>query len=358
MFLLDAPSDSPCKSDSGTTDTTTSPPAGCYELECYGTARPQTHEDNQYTRYALSERPKPDSQLWFDNGNVVIAAGHTYFRVHADVLLRNANMFLAVHHLQVPHSAQTATVLVSDSAHDLKHLLHIFYDGFDYLERTDGPTKFGHHAAAARLAQKYDALAVLDRVTVCLRAAFFPATFDLWAQHEQARAERHTMCPEDALEAVNLFRALGWNDMLPAALYICASQLAPGTLLRGHPRADGTLEGLSTDDAARCVALQRTLVGESAAMAAALYALRPGKTCRNDRWFASNTCKATLVAESASRVQDTGALSGDPLGGHLRGRIAEWEDKGSVCAECARALREREDVLRREFWSKLPALCV
>ena len=97
-----------------------------------------------------------------------------------------------------------------------------------YLERTDGPTTFAHHAAAARLAHKYDALAVLDRVTVRLRTAFFPATFDLWAKHEQARADCQTMSPEYALEAVKQgSAAVGLRSKTHAVLLALKVLIAP-----------------------------------------------------------------------------------------------------------------------------------
>ena len=83
--------------------------------------------------------------LWFVDGNVVLAAQDTYFRVHQGVLSLNSSIFGSILE-DVEHSqAQLdklgicrnkrvagGTVLrLSDSAHDFEHLLRIFYQGFE-----------------------------------------------------------------------------------------------------------------------------------------------------------------------------------------------------------------------------------
>ena len=222
------------------------------------------------------------------------------------------------------------------------------------MERTHGPIAFGYHAAAARLAHKYNIVSVMDRATIALQT-FFPASFDTWVEHESLRAKRTLLHTEDAIEAVNLLRALSWKDMLPAALYLC-SQLRPEPLLQGHRRADRTLERLATDDVARCMRLQKAFVRESADIAARLYDTTRSDGCTNNRPFVFNTCKITLASENRSKILGGGALHGDPLGCALRDQIDLLETAGSVCGRCAAMLRRREEGMRREFWEKLPGL--
>lgn len=76
-----------------------------------------------------------DYDLWFHDGNVVILAEQTYFRVHANVIMRWSDNFFdlaqpisrALEEWDVPNWM----VKVSDSAHEIRHLFHILYDGFE-----------------------------------------------------------------------------------------------------------------------------------------------------------------------------------------------------------------------------------
>ena len=134
-------------------------------------------------------------------------------------------------------------------------LVHLYLPS--YLKSTR-PDDFADLAAAARLAHKYTVPVVLAEATLRLHQ-LFPPTFDIWEATEDVRAAAERVRPHDAFEAVNLFHTLGSGGadgaqagaMLPTALYLCW-QLTPGQLLRGHQRADGTLERLMTDDIERC----------------------------------------------------------------------------------------------------------
>ena len=88
--------------------------------------------------------------LWFEDGNVVIVAEESGFRVHKGILSRHSAVFVKV--LEHPSSVDSdalvdelglvidadntkiegnVVVHVSDSTHDFGHLLRTFYDGFE-----------------------------------------------------------------------------------------------------------------------------------------------------------------------------------------------------------------------------------
>ncbi|RPD55033.1 hypothetical protein L227DRAFT_657196 [Lentinus tigrinus ALCF2SS1-6] len=298
-----------------------------------------------------------DPDVWYPDGNLVIIAESTHFRTYTGTINKFSDNFLQL--AEVTHAVGTGyaaegckVVRVTDSAHDLRHVLRIIHEGFYYRQRTQGVVEFEYHASAARLSNKYNLVAIAHQVTTHL-SELFPSSFDLWDKNESLRTDRTHMSPEDAIEAVKLFRKLAWNDMLPAALYLCA-QLSPEILLGGHVRADGTLERLSRADRVLCIELKMTFIKESDAMFAQLCGKGRGQKCETNGLFGSEICRDTLAEQV--RRHDRDNLHGDPLGTHLRKKIGSWEKSKLVCVECARELRVREKDLRRSLWRKLPKM--
>ena len=83
--------------------------------------------------------PQRDDSFWFEDGNVVIVAQQTAFRVHRGVLSRHSETFSGLFTLPRPvgDAAQDdiegcPIIRITDSSHDLKHLLHALYDGLGY----------------------------------------------------------------------------------------------------------------------------------------------------------------------------------------------------------------------------------
>ena len=88
--------------------------------------------------------PRPDPELWFDDGNVVIVAGAAAFRVHTGVLSRHSEVFqdtFGVFRPALPAPSDVfggqPVVHVSDSANDFKQLLCMLYDGAKCVREVD-----------------------------------------------------------------------------------------------------------------------------------------------------------------------------------------------------------------------------
>ena len=176
----------------------------------------------------------------------------------------------------------------------------------------------------------------------------FPPASEAWNANMSLRA--NTLDESDPIEAINLFRALGWDDMLPAAFYL-ACQLPMTKLLHGVRRADGTLEKLSSADVERCIMLHRACVQASGAAHVAIFESGASSSC-NLSWF--SVCRKPLRDAGAKWKAE--ALHGEPLGKRLREMIGttEKECNGRICAECFKESRKKEKGLRDEFWQSLP----
>lgn len=75
------------------------------------------------------------SRFWFDDGNVILQAENTQFRVHRSLLSMQSSVFKDM--FSMPQPMDTATTLnvdrcpiitLSDKASDLEHVLSIFYE--------------------------------------------------------------------------------------------------------------------------------------------------------------------------------------------------------------------------------------
>lgn len=79
-----------------------------------------------------------DADLWFPDGSIVVIAERTGFRVHVSVLSRSSPVFRDIFGLPQPvpcngldgnSTFQGVPVIhVSDTAHDMRCLLHAIYD--------------------------------------------------------------------------------------------------------------------------------------------------------------------------------------------------------------------------------------
>jgi hypothetical protein len=85
-------------------------------------------------------QPLQRSRFWFDDGNVILQAENTQFRVHRSLLSLHSNVFKDM--FSMPQPMDTATTLnvegcpiitLSDKASDLEHVLSIFYENVRWV---------------------------------------------------------------------------------------------------------------------------------------------------------------------------------------------------------------------------------
>ncbi len=113
--------------------------------------------------------------------------------------------------------------------------------------------EFSILASWVRMGHKYGVDTLLEGSLRQLET-IFAADFSAWEaiQDESTPLSKISMRPQDAIEAVNLFRLVGRKHMLLTAFYLCC-RLATKELLQGHSRADGTPEKLEVEDLQRCL---------------------------------------------------------------------------------------------------------
>ncbi len=268
--------------------------------------RPRTEESN-----GDNADLQRDGSFWFEDGNIVVVAQQTGFRVHKGVLSRHSDTFSGL--FTVPQPSEGAeqidgcpVVRISDSAHDFDHLLRVLYDGlklyvhiqiicmcqlsglpltFFSFPEPGNRLSFDCLSALARLGHKYELPQVLSASVNRLKAVF-TTDFAVWKQHKFLRP----LCtptyelpiilyPKNCVEAISLFRTLGHPEMLPIAFYLCVAAVPLSMLLRGVQRADGTLETLAVDDLERFLMARDRLTKEGNRYAYALHGLELSPSC-------------------------------------------------------------------------------
>ena len=204
------------------------------------------------------------------------------------------------------------------------------------------------------MAQKYKLHILME--TYCILRHHFPSTFAEWEARERG------LSLEDAVEAINVFRAIGDDDTTTAHIRVVLYSIASSggntyrALLRGTRRHDGVFETLRKEDIERCVLLREALVEKSVWMAARLFEGEASADCRG----VDDQCEARISETRTAIIYDDDDewVGADPLGECMRARIDSMElERGrGICGICAGMLCERDRELRQELWEEMPIL--
>ncbi|KAF7984327.1 hypothetical protein HWV62_15323 [Athelia sp. TMB] len=171
--------------------------------------------------------------IWFFDGNIVIDASSTLFRVHRGVLAKNSDVFRDLFLVPQPTAIPSgeiegcAVVQMHDSAEDWTYVLNAMYDG--RRNTSQALPKFGMVAAFLRLGKKYDIPQLRDEALSVLRSAFSSTLkgFDGRAKNsfwEYDGKYRY-------FQIIGLARETGTLDLLPMAFYALCENHSPTGLM-------------------------------------------------------------------------------------------------------------------------------
>ncbi|KAK7690458.1 hypothetical protein QCA50_005556 [Cerrena zonata] len=194
---------------------------------------------------------------WFDDGNIVIVAENTGFKVHRDVLSQRSEIFkdmLLVPQPPVPNQDEILdgipVVHVSDTQKDLFYVISAIYNGYKYFGEGKLMT-FPVIGAFLRLGNKYE-IPELQRAAISRLRACFPDRLkdfrnaETTAQCAETEDEDEDMdeedlkfnppliymCLEEVIGVIDLARTHNLPSLLPAAFYLI-SCLPPEIVVKG-----------------------------------------------------------------------------------------------------------------------------
>ncbi|TBU41579.1 hypothetical protein BD309DRAFT_1081994 [Dichomitus squalens] len=303
-----------------------------------------------------------DSDIWFEDGNIIVIAQSTAFRFHKSVLASHSQVFREL--FSVPQPSPNAgeseaidgcTVMyVSDTGYDFRELLRAIYRGVSYLH-PEQTISFPILAALARLGHKYQLDQLLDAVIFRLQRTF-NTDLEVWDRSRGFGADSPLgLVPNNAIEALNLFRRLQRSDMIPTALCGC-SRLPPAVLIHGVDRADGvTRESLELTDLELCWKVQKRLIREAVdqmTLFSEYFVTRLAEVKCQRRDYCIEGLK--ILLQETRRGMSYLAFV-DPL--DKFSSIFESDDarfSKRLCRDCLAVLKSRHWELRKKVWGKLP----
>ncbi|GBE89326.1 hypothetical protein SCP_1503340 [Sparassis crispa] len=301
-----------------------------------------------------------DADFWFEDGNIVLIANRTAFRVHQGVLSRHSEVLRSLLILSQPVDEETMfgcpSVHMSDSPTDLQHLLRVLYDsGMSYFERAKC-LEFSEVAALVRLSHKYG-IKPICRDGLARMKTIFTDDFSTWTDLQRSTLGGvHSICSpvlslkaSEAIMAVSLARLTDSLTMLPTALYICCL-LQPRVLLQGATLSDGSSAQLSAADLELCVSAIPTLTTGHLAGTLCLW-VPPSPQC--SRWSTCANSLRKFFMGTSKHVKELTSVDVLGLSSELIDVVAV---EGRPCADCTVFMKSRSIEWHHKFWDDLPSI--
>jgi len=163
-------------------------------------------------------------EVWYDDGNLIIQAGHSLFRVYKGLLASRSAMLAEI--LSQPLGEERGQDLIEgqpvvefhDSPDDMCYFLRAIFES-GYFE-VDRETTFPILAGILRLSTKYDIGYLRRRATIHLATAY-PLSLQAWDRRELKRTI--PPIPYIPFAVLELARAVNIPVILPAAIYCCCT---------------------------------------------------------------------------------------------------------------------------------------
>ncbi|KDR79510.1 hypothetical protein GALMADRAFT_1243561 [Galerina marginata CBS 339.88] len=173
-------------------------------------------DDNQ-------QPPVRNPDFWFEDGNIIIQAQNTQFRVYRGSIARQSTVFNVMFGLPQPEGEMLVDgcpiVHLDDAPQDWKNLLTILYhpevgykpsDTFDLLALS----------SILRLGQKYDLDKLYDAAIERLKSEV-PQSLEHWkAKFSRNSTKPSPLCGKH-VELLSIICDAGIQPLLPAAYFLC-----------------------------------------------------------------------------------------------------------------------------------------
>ncbi|RDX48940.1 hypothetical protein OH76DRAFT_1351373 [Lentinus brumalis] len=219
-----------------------------------------------------------DAEFWFDDGNIILEAKSTQFKVYKGPLIEHSPFFRDMLSLPQPQPEDATTsdaphvVPLAESPEDLRHLLRAIMPSKRIRSFIPPERPFHAISACIRLGHKYQIDGLVEEGLKYLRT-FYPD--DYFTLEKRRREEApSTIC---AIGVVNIARLTGADYLLPVALVECCR--LGSDIVEGLRREDDTIESLSTADLGRCFEAKQKLIETRVEAAFDIFDGEPSEDC-------------------------------------------------------------------------------
>ncbi|PIL26455.1 hypothetical protein GSI_12213 [Ganoderma sinense ZZ0214-1] len=320
--------------------------------------RPQSSRDTQVgveNLQDLVDGLTRSEDFWIPDGNIVLVAGETAFRVYQGLLTLQSTVFADMFASSSPRTEECydgcPVIRLQDSPRDLVHLLRVLLPtSYAYFNRRqdDPPIPFHEISAIVRLAHKYHIEGLLNRALSTLQDSI-ATRFEFWEDKSYTcpvYIDRHAVIP-----VVNLARLTDTPSLLPLALYKCCE--LGGSVLDGWKREDGTIEYLSHSDLKRCIDGRNNLAREAFAIVSTIFAPSASEECQTPDDCVTSVRIALSDILDYDGVADPSVLDNWDDVIHLNARS---QGRFGYCSACEKELVSRDRQYREYIWNSLPQI--
>ncbi|KAJ7686503.1 hypothetical protein B0H17DRAFT_940412 [Mycena rosella] len=286
--------------------------------------------------------PVTRSEIWYDDGNVILQSENTLFRVHWSILSQNSSFFRSLQGLPQPPEQPSIegfpVIELPDTLPDVETLLRaLYYPTFLSKKRL----QLSVLAALIRLGRKYD---FRDLLELAVERLIYenPPTLDGYMALSNPRY--NMTCIESYtgvyFDIITLARENNILSVLPCAYY--RAVLFSDQVFDGIEKKDGTSTSLAPIDQRRCVLGRESVLKQR---------FRPGYTLawlrtwddHDDNCTAPSKCIKSRDELFRKYTVDDGRLLA----------LATFQLKG-FCASCKGHANEAIVAGRKKVWEDLP----
>ncbi|PPQ79629.1 hypothetical protein CVT24_010039 [Panaeolus cyanescens] len=296
---------------------------------------------------------------WFDDGSVVIQAGHTQFRVHKSMLSRCSSVFRDTFSLNQPEDdgseemvEDCPVVYLDDSAEDIGCLLCAIYEHPNAGDPREPihPMPMATLSALLRLGDKYDISHLRDNALFRIQGEFIPASLQDMNSYEYSlilstNNNREATIP---IQVANLAHKAGIFSALPLALRDICEFADLEEIFDEYTEEDGTTVKLAMPLVRSCIigkAKLEDMVYEAFSWLkeAAFGPKCPqGNVClRVFRFLTSEIFRPHPPLRFALRTD-------------FEDLVEYGENVGKLCEDCQNKISPRFDEERQKMWEKMP----
>ncbi|PPQ74640.1 hypothetical protein CVT24_004234 [Panaeolus cyanescens] len=173
-----------------------------------------------------TDGPYNRGAIWMDDGNIIIQAGQTQFKVYKYMLLRCSSVFQSIFSLPQPQNGTLdpesvdgcPVVVVHDSPEDIEIILSAIYFAPLGSPTAREAIDFPKVSAYLRLGIKYDITHLRDHAIRCLKAQY-PS--EMKQKMESLKVKRYiNLGDATPFDVINLLHEVGLFSPLPTAYFM------------------------------------------------------------------------------------------------------------------------------------------
>ncbi|KDR86011.1 hypothetical protein GALMADRAFT_235199 [Galerina marginata CBS 339.88] len=299
------------------------------------------------------EGPLKSAAYWFEDGNVILQAENTQFRVYRGILSRNSQVFRDMFSLPQPEKETLfegcPLVHVSDAPKDWENIFSILYDhNTSYVSTSTLALPL--LASMLRIGKKYEFDNLQSLALERIRKEL-PDSLDGWDEQTTALGGDGGLIVESdwEIDLINILLETGFQTLLPMAYFIGVASLGPAQVFRGLTHDNGTIACLSAESIENM-----TIARQAISTAIMTHEFSWTTSTRSQSAIPTAACQRKAKCESHRSAVLAELVPGPTpytaLTSPVEDRVLEL-----YCDSCAAEIKKIYEAGREVIWDNLPS---